>query len=90
MFFVGIFVQLVILIVAMVVAGLILRWIIANPERCKSALRRLHRRIITPWVMAKAFWAYLNWKRVRMGLSYRECLSREWQKREPDRPYYRL
>lgn len=90
MFLVGILIQLIILVVAMVVAGLILRWIMSNPEKCKAALRRVKRWFITPLVMAKAFWAYLNWKRVRMGLSYRECLSREWQKREPDRPYYRL
>ncbi|MBM3132935.1 MAG: hypothetical protein FJZ95_07900 [Chloroflexi bacterium] len=90
MFIVGLLVQLVILIVAMVVAGLILRWIMANPEKCKAGLRRVKRWLITPLVMAKAFWAYLNWKRVKMGLSYRECLAREWHKREPDRPYYRL
>lgn len=86
-------IQLVVLVIAMVIASLILRWILANPEKCKQAWRKTKRIFATPFVHGKAYRAYLNWKKVRMGFSYQECLQKEWQKYEkdryPDQTYYR-
>ena len=86
--------QLTILVVAMIIASLILRWILANPEKCKAAWMRFKKLIVTPFIRMRAFKAYRNWKRVGMEFSYQECLNIEWQKYEgkqhPDQPYYRL
>ena len=89
-----ILIQLVILVVAMVIAGLIIRWIMANPEKCKSLWKRFKRRLATPIIWIKAIRAYLNWKRVKMNFTFKECLNREWntydEKHSPGQEYYRL
>lgn len=94
MLVVSILIQLVILVVAMVIAGLIIRWIVANPEKCKTAWRNFKRRVATPIIHMRAYRAYMNWKKVKMGFTYKECVSREWSKYDsdhnPDQPYYRL
>ncbi len=86
--------QLTILVVAMVIASLILRWLLANPAKCKMAWTRTKRRITAPFIWVKAFRAYSNWRKVKMPFTFRECLSQEWQKYDedqcPDQPYYRL
>jgi hypothetical protein len=85
--------QFVILVAAMVVAGLIIRWISANPQKCKSALRRIKRRFVAPGIWIRSYRAYRNWKKVGMGFSYKECRDREWlkydDKNNPEQPYYR-
>lgn len=92
--FLQILIQFVILVAAMVVAGLIIRWILANPQKCKSALKRTKRRFVSPVIWIRSYRAYRNWKKVGMGFSYRECRDREWQKYDdknnPQQPYYRL
>ena len=94
MFIIQLLIQLIVLIIAIVVASLILRWIIANPEKFKAAWRRTKRFVATPLVQIRAFSAYLSWKKVGMKFTFRECLRQEWQKYDkehnPDRPYYRL
>lgn len=89
-----ILIQLAILVIAMVIASLIVRWIVANPEKCKGAWRKTKRTTVAPIIYIKAFRAYHNWKKVRMGFSFQECLDKEWQKYDkdnyPDQPYYRL
>ena len=94
MIIVSILIQLIILVVAMVIAGLIIRWIVANPQKCKSLLSRTKRRMFTPLIWTRATRAYINWKRVRMKFTFTECISREWEKYDndhtPDQPYYRL
>ncbi len=93
-FAIQIIIQLIILVTAMVIAGLIMRWIMANPEKCKSAWSRTKRRTATPVVWVKATRAYINWKRVKMRFTFEECRNREWgnydQKHSPDQEYYRL
>ena len=91
---ISIVIQLVILVVAMVIAGLIIRWIVANPQKCKLAWERFKRRLMTPFIWVRALRAYLNWKRVKMQFTFKECLSREWndydRDRAPEQDYYRL
>jgi hypothetical protein len=93
-FAVQLIIQFVVLVAAMVVAGLIIRWISANPQKCKSALRRIKRRLVAPGIWIRSYRAYCNWKKVGMGFSYKECRDREWQKYDdknnPEQPYYRL
>ena len=93
-FAISLLIQLVILVVAMVIAGLIIRWIIANPEKCKALWRRFVRRLATPVIWLRAFRAYWNWKRVKMGFSFKECRNRAWgdydEKHSPNQEYYRL
>ncbi len=93
MMVVSIFIQIIILVVAMVIAGLIMRWIIANPEKCKVAWKKTRKYMITPVVYTKATRSYLNWKKVKMDFTYRECVSREWEKynkkQSPDKEYFR-
>ncbi len=89
-----ILIQLTVLVVAMVIASLILRWIMANPEKLRAAWRRTKRRMTTPFIWVKAFRSYSNWKKVKMPFTFQECLNKEWEKYErkqhPDQPYYRL
>lgn len=91
---ISVLIQLIILIVAMVAAGLIMRWILANPEKFKSALSRIKKYAVNPSIHLKAFQAYRNWKKVGMEFSYGECLTKEWEQydkgQNPDQPYYRL
>ncbi|MBT3363635.1 MAG: hypothetical protein HN929_07640 [Chloroflexi bacterium] len=90
--FLAILIQLVVLIVAMVIAGLIIRWIIANPEKLKSKWKRIKRSFVAPRIWVKSYRAYRNWKKVKMGFSYKECRDRLWQeyddKNTPEKPYY--
>jgi hypothetical protein len=94
MFVVNLLIQLVVMVIALVIAGLIVRWIVTHPAECKALIRRTKRFFVAPFIYIKAARAYLNWKRVGMGFSYSDCLSREWdgyeQKHYPDQPYYRL
>lgn len=87
-------IQLTILIVAIVIASLILRWMTSNPEKLKAIWRRTKRFWVTPLIYLRAFRAYVNWKRVGMGFSLRDCMCQEWEKYDkehyPDQPYYRL
>ncbi len=94
MFVIQLLIQLIVLVTAMVIAGLIMRWIITNPEKCKAAWKRAKRYLATPFVQMRAFRSYLNWKKVGMKFSFQECLSQEWEKYHkqhyPGQPYYRL
>ncbi len=91
---VSILIQLVVLVVAMIIASLILRWIMANPEKCKAAWKNTKRRALTPFVWVRAARAYINWKRVKMKFTFTECKAREWEKYDekhtPDQTYYRM
>ena len=93
MFIVNLLIQLVILVIAMVIAGLIMRWIISHPAECKTAIKKTKKIVMTPYVYFKALRAYLNWQRVGMGFSYSQCVSQEWDKYQKERtseqPYYR-
>jgi len=78
----------------MVIAGLIIRWILANPAKIRAAWRRTMRYVATPFIHLRALRAWMNWKKVGMKFTFKECLRQEWQKydkeRFPDQPYYRL
>ena len=93
-FVVKLILQFVILVAAMVLAGLIIRWIAANPQKWKSGLKRIKRFFVAPVIWTRSYRTYRNWKKVGMGFSYRECRNREWQKYDdkdnPQQPYYRL
>ncbi len=93
-FVLGILIQLVILVTAMVIAGLIIRWIVSNPEKCKAAWKRFKRHTVTPYIWVKAIRAYLNWKRVKMNFTFSECRNREWNdydhSHSSEEEYYRL
>ncbi len=93
-FAIQILIQLIILVTAMVIAGLIIRWIVSHPEKCKAAWKNTVRRMATPLIWAKATRAYFNWKRVKMNFTFQECLNREWNdydyKHSPEQEYYRL
>ena len=71
-FVVQLVLQFVILVAAMVVAGLIIRWIAANPQKWKSALKRIKRFFIAPVIWMRSYRAYRNWKKVGMGLVFQE------------------
>jgi len=90
--FLGYLLWFVMLVAAMVVSGLIIRWIIANPEKLKSKWKRAKRSFIAPRIWIKSYRAYRNWKKVGMGFSFKECREREWQKYDdkntPEKPYY--
>jgi len=94
MFIINLLIQLVVLVIALVIAGLIMRWIVSHPAQCKAAIKRTRRFFVAPLLYFRALRTYLNWKRVGMGFSYSECVSREWdeyeEKHNPRQPYYRL
>lgn len=94
MFIISLLIQLVVLVIAMVIAGLIMRWIVTHPAQFKAAIKRTKRVFLAPLMYFRALRAYLNWKRVGMGFSYSECVSREWdeyeEKHNPPQSYYRL
>jgi hypothetical protein len=94
MFIVNLLIQLVVMVIALVIAGLIVRWIVTHPTECKALIKRTRRFFVAPRIHYRALRAYLNWRRVGMGFSYSECLSKEWdgyeEKHHPGQPYYRL